>query len=823
MKTNLLFRGTEVSPGIQTGAKAFRTGEVIYKNGDPAEGVYLLLSGEVLVKVFSKQGVKLVIKREGEFFGALEIAENSVRGISATAGKGENLYGSAAESASEKKSLRKSSATAGEGVEVVFVPVAEFSRLVASDIGVRENLADYLINTWNFTPEEVQLQIEGLKEIAKSALAGDFYVAPDATTGQSLKEITGKSAPTESAGTAEDFSAENTGSLSSEQEGPEKSAGTDMGEDEEPSFGYTIPDSDDEEEEEEVHESPEEPAEPEFEVSSVSDSAEDREEDKEEVHESPEEPAEPEFEVSSVSDSDENRDDLEVEERNGKDEEDKSKEIYQGAFDGYEGDEIYEDTEEDFEGETDKFFDDEDINLNAHEDGLNADELLEEFTPDEIDDFPPVGSEENLPEHSVEDLSEQSIEDFSGQPLADESATLPSKVPLTPEESPTEEPRVDELTNVLLRLCAANTPKELFLALEGYLPGLVGAGEFSMFVFDGGFLSEAGSTGKGDKNLAMREKIAYELITMEEPVALFDINDPGLFGGFESVDPTNSSNSLLYFPLLNRNKTVVGCFLFFSEKKGSFTSQHSGLLSEIATATGGILEKLTEPTTSISLKYDDLGKYTAFFGSEIKMAVDTILSVTGSLDRSGSLDRGKQSDKVRFGLEVIKERASGLKGFLDSIRFFLGKVSGFSKQPFLVSELLDDFLMKVSDPAKQREITLLRKYDADAVLFFNRELFLHALGLITQNAFDAMPAGGKIFFSTSTVNEEDIRISIRDTGPGVPAEIENKIFEPFFTYGKTGVGLGLPIANKIIKEHGGYIYAESSGKKGAEIIVVLPL
>ena len=63
-----------------------------------------------------------------------------------------------------------------------------------------------------------------------------------------------------------------------------------------------------------------------------------------------------------------------------------------------------------------------------------------------------------------------------------------------------------------------------------------------------------------------------------------------------------------------------------------------------------------------------------------------------------------------------------------------------------------------------------------------------------------------------------------DTGPGIPDEIQDTLFEPFVTHGKaTGTGLGLAIAKKIAQDHGGTIAVESVSGQGATFIICLPL
>jgi signal transduction histidine kinase len=72
--------------------------------------------------------------------------------------------------------------------------------------------------------------------------------------------------------------------------------------------------------------------------------------------------------------------------------------------------------------------------------------------------------------------------------------------------------------------------------------------------------------------------------------------------------------------------------------------------------------------------------------------------------------------------------------------------------------------------------------------------------------------------------EEDfVRIHIRDNGPGIPPEIQDRIFVPFFTTKKAGTGIGLPLAQKIVHAHGGVMDMNSEPGKGTEFIIKIPM
>ena len=100
-------------------------------------------------------------------------------------------------------------------------------------------------------------------------------------------------------------------------------------------------------------------------------------------------------------------------------------------------------------------------------------------------------------------------------------------------------------------------------------------------------------------------------------------------------------------------------------------------------------------------------------------------------------------------------------------------------------------------------------------------LFRKALYNIIINAFQAMGEEGMVYIKVYEKDGKKI-ISIRDEGKGMDPEKLKKIFTPFFTDKKGGVGLGLPITYRIIKEvHGGEISAQSSEGKGTEIVIKL--
>jgi len=96
---------------------------------------------------------------------------------------------------------------------------------------------------------------------------------------------------------------------------------------------------------------------------------------------------------------------------------------------------------------------------------------------------------------------------------------------------------------------------------------------------------------------------------------------------------------------------------------------------------------------------------------------------------------------------------------------------------------------------------------------------------VFENALDASPEPIRISVRCRgevAGRRRNLRVSVRDNGPGLSPEQRRNMFEPFFTTKVKGTGLGMAIAHRILEAHGGRIGAGEAGGEGAEIVIVLP-
>jgi signal transduction histidine kinase len=107
-------------------------------------------------------------------------------------------------------------------------------------------------------------------------------------------------------------------------------------------------------------------------------------------------------------------------------------------------------------------------------------------------------------------------------------------------------------------------------------------------------------------------------------------------------------------------------------------------------------------------------------------------------------------------------------------------------------------------------------------VWFDERLLRQVLENLTRNAAEAIEAEGVVRIETDVI-DRFLVIKVKDTGRGIPVEIQTKLFEPFFTTKAQGTGLGLATSQQIIFEHNGHLQVESQPGKGSTFTTLLPL
>jgi ammonium transporter, Amt family len=300
--------------------------------------------------------------------------------------------------------------------------------------------------------------------------------------------------------------------------------------------------------------------------------------------------------------------------------------------------------------------------------------------------------------------------------------------------------------------------------------------------------------------------------------------------------------SLAVVPLLSRDKVLGGIAadnlvsqtLITEEKLQSlsiFTNQaalaleNALMYEELRNLSTQLEERVKISTEKLkgtqrqlfqSEKLSALGKLSAGIAHEIRNPLTSIKILIHSLVDESATKTSREKDLAVIENEI--ERVNKIiKQFLNFAR---------PRPPSLkltdVPNVLEETLALVIYEIENQGVTLQRNYAPGLPLVpMDREQMKQVFLNLILNALQAMEHGGRLIVSTGirsplpgNQGDSGVSISFEDSGKGIPMELQSKIFEPFFSTKEEGIGLGLPVAQRIVEEHGGEIRLESVPGKG---------
>lgn len=225
-------------------------------------------------------------------------------------------------------------------------------------------------------------------------------------------------------------------------------------------------------------------------------------------------------------------------------------------------------------------------------------------------------------------------------------------------------------------------------------------------------------------------------------------------------------------------------------------AMHSERLAFVGTLAGGLAHEIKNPLSTLSIN--------------LQLLMEDVQSMTG-----------ENSKKAHRKIQALQREVQRLEEILnDFLRFARGQKPELEERD--INEVLDEVVDFVTPEIKQKKILILKSYDANLPPCpIDSNLIKQAVLNVIINAEQAMENGGELMIRTSR-NKRYIQIDITDTGTGIPKDNIDKIFQVYFSTKKTGTGLGLPTAKRIIEEHKGTISVQSEEGKGTNFTIKLP-
>ena len=225
-------------------------------------------------------------------------------------------------------------------------------------------------------------------------------------------------------------------------------------------------------------------------------------------------------------------------------------------------------------------------------------------------------------------------------------------------------------------------------------------------------------------------------------------------------------------------------------------------------------------------KMASVGEMAAGVAHEINTPLGIILGYTQLM-----MDDFEKDSEEHATMEVIERQTKVCRRIVADLLKFSRQAES-AKTTLDINEIIREVLAVTEHTLNINKINIVRQFGELLPQITGDAEKLHQVFInLFNNAQYAMEHGGDITISTS-LTEEGVQVTVRDTGTGIPDEIKNKIFDPFFTTKEVGkgTGLGLSVTYGIIQEHDGTISVESpvcleetgALTKGTAFHIILP-
>jgi signal transduction histidine kinase len=223
-----------------------------------------------------------------------------------------------------------------------------------------------------------------------------------------------------------------------------------------------------------------------------------------------------------------------------------------------------------------------------------------------------------------------------------------------------------------------------------------------------------------------------------------------------------------------------------------------------------------------------IGEFTSRLSHEVRNPLTSVKLNLQRIERHAA--KGRLPDECSGPLEISLSEVDRLDRVVRGV-LSLARTGAYATDACSLHQILRRAVAAVRLQCEERGIEIEENLGAERdTVLGNAEplagLFLNLL----LNAAEAMPDGGRISLATNSIPDPEhesgrIEVKVRDEGPGIPPDLADKIFEPFFSTKKEGTGFGLPVALSAVEDHGGTLRLDRTtyDGRGAVFVIELPL
>ena len=291
--------------------------------------------------------------------------------------------------------------------------------------------------------------------------------------------------------------------------------------------------------------------------------------------------------------------------------------------------------------------------------------------------------------------------------------------------------------------------------------------------------------------------------------------------------------SLVAVPMLREGR-IVGAMVVRRHAPGYVPQEICDLLetfagqSALALINAKLYRQLERQSAALEVASQHKSEFLASMSHELRTPLNAIIGFSEVLlERMFGELNERQDDYLRDIWSSGKHLLELLNDILDLSKIEAGQMV-LNRSQFAVRESLEYCLSMVRERALKQRISLSLEVDPQVgVLDADRLRFRQVVLNMLSNAVKFTPEGGRVGVRAS-IRGQDLVVEVTDTGPGVPAEDRQRIFDAFQQGARhpeqtEGTGLGLTLSKRILELHGGRIWVESEAGQGSTFGIALPV
>jgi PAS domain S-box-containing protein len=284
------------------------------------------------------------------------------------------------------------------------------------------------------------------------------------------------------------------------------------------------------------------------------------------------------------------------------------------------------------------------------------------------------------------------------------------------------------------------------------------------------------------------------------------------------------------FPVV-QGAATIGAMLYFNREVRPADAEVLELVADIGSRVGQYIAHMRaqqdverqREALARDEKLAGLGRLVTGVVHELNNPLGIVSSRAELLVRDG--EESSLSPGVVDDLRVIHRNVQRAVTIIQGLLAFAGQAPR-KLQPVDVNDMVEDTVARIAGARGAEHVTLETTLAPTLPpVIGDRHALVQALLALLKNAREAMPGGGRVRITTAPEpgRPDWVRLTVADTGPGIPAEVLGQLFEPFHTTKPRAPGLGLAIAYGIVRDHGGQIEVKSPAPGGATVVLTLPV